>query len=80
MKGTLRPDADVVAVSSGIDAGAMEEADDADDCVLSFSGDVVDGGWGLASLSRTRIVIVLVGSVPVSFIIYGSLFVTPYAL
>ncbi len=80
MKGTLCPDADVVAVSSGIDADAMEEADDAGDCVLIFSGDVVDSGSGLASLSRTRIVIVLVGSVPVSFIIYGSLFATPYAL
>ncbi len=42
--------------------------------------DVIDGGSDVASLLRTRIIMVLVGSVPVSFIIYGSLFATPYAL
>ncbi len=38
----------------------------------------VTGGW--ACLSKTLIVIVLAGSVPVSFIVYGSLFATPYTL
>ncbi len=34
----------------------------------------------VASLSKTLSVIILVGSVPVSFIVYGNLFATPCTL
>ncbi len=69
--------ADCVLIASG-------DADDALDDLVLGSGvtpmDVVDGCSVVASLLRTRIIMVLLGSVPVSFIIYGSLFATPYAL
>ncbi len=69
-KWTFCPDADVVEISFSGDNSLF------DPCVTSV-GSVTGGG---ASLSKTLIVIVLAASVPVSFIVYGSLFATPYTL
>ncbi len=66
----------VVSVSPGEDDDNAA-VDSAVVCKMASVGFVTGG---VASLSNTLSVIVLVGSVPVSFIVYGSLFATPYTL